>query len=204
MTEVDATIAARRARQRKNSQLKARHRQKILKQSPKNGVCVEIGVWKGEFSQVLLDALLPKHLYLIDPWQYFPSEEQESAFAGQTKSAEFDAIHQSVAAKYQREIDAGQVRILRQKSVPALLTFDDKSIDFAYVDGDHSYEGIKSDLIALYPKMRSGGRMVFDDYHRRGWWKDDVLRAIHEFIGAHPTGVRVHAVEGAQISIGIF
>ena len=32
--------------------------------------------------------------------------------------------------------------------------FEDNSIDAIYIDGDHSYEGVKNDLELYYPKVK--------------------------------------------------
>jgi type I restriction enzyme M protein len=69
--------------------------------------------------------------------------------------------------------------------------------------GSLDYEGVSADLAALFPKMKRGGIMAFDDYHRRGWWGDGVIRAINEFLGAHPRDLRIRAVVGAQIAIEV-
>jgi|TARA_R110001583_G_scaffold16234_12_gene66284 predicted O-methyltransferase YrrM len=36
-------------------------------------------------------------------------------------------------------------------------------IDFAFIDGDHSYEGIKNDFLKVYPYLSPGGSIVLDD-----------------------------------------
>lgn len=38
-----------------------------------------------------------------------------------------------------------------------------KYIDFLYIDGDHSYEGVKSDFITYGPLVRKGGIIAFHD-----------------------------------------
>lgn len=35
--------------------------------------------------------------------------------------------------------------------------------DYIYIDGDHSYEGVKANYELLYPYLREGGYMVFHD-----------------------------------------
>ncbi|MDV7398787.1 class I SAM-dependent methyltransferase, partial [Arthrospira platensis SPKY1] len=35
---------------------------------------------------------------------------------------------------------------------------------YIFVDGDHSYEGVKKDIINYYPLLASGGLMIFHDY----------------------------------------
>lgn len=191
--ERKSSLAAKKA-------VKSVKRKQLLGQMPKGGVAVEIGVWRGEFSRDILDIVLPDRLFLIDPWKNF-TDHDEKAFSGRHEDAEMDAIHGEVCRLYAAEIQAGQVAVQRQMSTEALAGFADDSISFAYVDGDHSYDGVKADLAALFPRMKAGGVMAFDDYHRRGWWGDGVLRAIHEFIGQHPAEVRVLTVIGAQIAL---
>jgi len=38
-----------------------------------------------------------------------------------------------------------------------------KSLDFLFIDGDHSYEGVKSDYRQYYPLVRKGGIAVLHD-----------------------------------------
>lgn len=47
---------------------------------------------------------------------------------------------------------------------------DGNPIDFLYVDGDHTYEGVRSDYEAYAPHVAPGGLVAFDDLlsHERG------------------------------------
>lgn len=168
-----------------------------------NGVktIVEIGVWRGRFSEVLLEEMKPEKLYLVDPWLSTPDSDSDDALTDQKNAAEMEAIFQSVQNRFSAQIEAGQVEIIRDLSARALPQFADGSIDLVYIDGDHSYDGVAIDLSLAYQKVRSGGFIMLDDYHRRGWWGDDVLRAVHNFIGAHANDIRIHSVVGAQIAL---
>lgn len=178
-------------------------RQRFLQKLPKGGLAVEIGVWQGEFSSTILELIDPDTLVLIDPWAHIVDDSHSEAFVGRTDTSKMDRIFAKVSNKFKKEIAAGQVRMVRDFSVPALAGFKDSSISFAYVDGDHSYDGVKADLAALFPKMKIGGIMAFDDYHRRGWWGDGVIRAINEFLGQNPRALRIRSVVGAQIAIEV-
>ena len=37
------------------------------------------------------------------------------------------------------------------------------SIDFAFIDGDHSYDGVKNDFEKIYPRISSNGMIIFHD-----------------------------------------
>lgn len=45
---------------------------------------------------------------------------------------------------------------------------DDKSYDFIYLDGDHSYEGVKAELPLFWGKIRPGGVLAGHDYCNHG------------------------------------
>lgn len=42
-------------------------------------------------------------------------------------------------------------------------------IDYTFVDGEHSYEGILGDIRAFLPRMAENGIMLFDDYADIHW-----------------------------------
>jgi len=49
-------------------------------------------------------------------------------------------------------------------SVPVSTEFADESVDLIFVDGDHSYEGCKTDIETWLPKLKTGGFMAGHDY----------------------------------------
>ena len=40
---------------------------------PKNAICAEIGVWRGDFTKYILKKTKPEKIHLIDPWLYQPN-----------------------------------------------------------------------------------------------------------------------------------
>lgn len=52
---------------------------------------------------------------------------------------------------------------VRGNSAYTVGIHDDKSIDFAFIDGDHSYQGCLADLRAVWPKMKSGSVILVHD-----------------------------------------
>ena len=54
--------------------------------------------------------------------------------------------------------------ILRGLSSEMIKQIPDDSLIFAYLDGDHSYEGCLADLKAIYSKVKSGGIIAGHDY----------------------------------------
>ena len=157
----------------------------LLKQMPKQSVCAEIGVYKGDFAARIMRIVQPQKLHLIDPWKYEPSATYgESLYGGETgaSQANMDSIFDGVLRRFHRQITTEVVRVYRSDSVDASAAFPDDYFDWIYIDGNHQYEFVKRDLEAYYPKVKQGGYLTGDDYGVFGWWQDGVKRAVDEFI----------------------
>ena len=177
-------------------------RRNILKHLGEIGTVAEIGVWRGRFTEILLEMLAPRKLYLIDPWR--PTDGGgygDVALTADKDAAEMDKVLAFVENRFAAQIASGQVEIRRGFSGEVLPTFPDDSLDMIYIDGDHRFDGVMADLHLAYRKVRPGGFIVLDDYHQRGWWGDDVQRAVHHFIAQHITDIRIHVVIGAQVAL---
>lgn len=62
--------------------------------------------------------------------------------------------------------------ILRGRTTEVIDRIPDGSLDFAYVDGDHTLRGISIDLLRMYPKIRDGGWLGGDDFSPSIWQHD--------------------------------
>ena len=50
------------------------------------------------------------------------------------------------------------------KILNIVKTYFNEGIDLLFIDGDHTYEGVKGDFELYFPLVNSGGYIVFDDY----------------------------------------
>lgn len=90
------------------------------------------------------------------------------------------------------------VKIVRNFSYEASLSFPDEYFDFIYIDAAHDYDSMVVDLNAWWPKLKKGGIFSGHDYIEydvvwRGK-KCEVYRAVNEF--AVEKNVSVDYVEG--------
>jgi hypothetical protein len=145
----------------------------IMRRMPARGTCAEIGVDKGILSERILKLARPRKLYLIDPW--FPDPTG-------TRNPSPEERYQMVRKRFTGEVERGEVEIMREPSETAVSHFEDESLDWLYVDGNHHYEFVKRDLELYLPKVKRHGYVVCDDYHYAGTWDDGVTRAIDEFM----------------------
>src|SRR5687767_8045714 len=166
----------------------ARHRHeraRLLRRLPERSVGVEIGVWAGDLSAAILRAVRPARLHLLDPWAFAPDEAYEQAWYGGTRAgsqAEMDEVYERVLQRFETEIADGVVVIHRSPSAEAAARFEDGSLDWVYVDGNHLYDYVRADLELFGPKLRPGGLLAGDDYGAAGWWDDGVRRAVDRFL----------------------
>jgi len=160
-------------------------RARMLATLTAGGDCAEIGTWRGDFAAVILRDRRPKHLYLVDPWEHRTDENYEKAsYGGKMQGGQqaLDEMYESVMARFAGEISSGQVTVLRQRSGDAARTFAPESLDWVYIDGDHSYEGVSADLESYFGAVKPGGLIAGDDYgHQGSWFEDGVKRAVDEF-----------------------
>jgi hypothetical protein len=124
-------------------------------------------------------------LHLVDPWQHRDEAEFQGAPYG-NKAANgqsgLDEIYIDVLDRFASEVEDGTVVVHRMTSKEAVADFDDESVDWVYIDGDHHYAAVKSDLELWYPKVRPGGILSGRDFGLDDrWWGDGVTRAVREF-----------------------
>ena len=168
-------------------------RKRLLRRMPKGSVCAEIGVWKGDFSRKILRYTQPKRLHLIDPWKFQP-EFPNRWFGGKRAKgqADMDQIYESVRKRF---ADAPSVSILRDFSDQALARFEDESLDWVYLDGNHAYDHVRKDLSLALAKVRPGGFITGDDYTWGRKCGFPVEKAVRDFVKEHALEAQLEIID---------
>jgi hypothetical protein len=176
----------------------AHPRQQLLELMPRHSVCAEIGVWKGDFSQAILDVAQPRALHLIDPWVFTTAYGKRWYGGGSASNQQdMDVIYQDVCSRFQH---LPGVTIHRSTSSRQADLFPDGYFDWVYVDGNHYYEFVLDDLTRYLPKVRPGGYLTGDDFY----WSSielegdqPVRRAVEDFVGR--TGLTVRLIHSQYV-----
>lgn len=160
----------------------------LLRSLPSTWVdAVEIGVWQGDY---MCNMSLHTSMFVtgIDPYENTESyKDPEDTSDPWVKDAVGDFnIHLSRYAYALANIRSTELRthtIRRSRLVRAygsemLPYFEDNSIDFIYIDGEHSYEGVSRDMKEWWPKVRMGGILAGHDYNDTN---PGTIRAVDEF-----------------------
>lgn len=142
-------------------------------------VC-EVGVAYGYHAEHLLDNNPTLEYQGVDPYRagYDPDDSFATDVAMLFKDAPqkaMDRLYETVNIKLTRF--GGRANLLRRSSVEGASRFADGYFDVVYIDGDHTYEGVKADLVAWYSKVRPGGIFCGDDFNWKG-----VSEAVVEFM----------------------
>ena len=118
----------------------------------------EIGVFEGEFAKEMLSQLYERNLLqeyiLVDPWRHL--DEWNKPYNKQDD--EFNRIYDLAMSRTKEDPRFGtKVTVLRDMSYEASLKVQDQSLDFVYIDGDHTAKGAMKDLLLWVPKVKCGG-----------------------------------------------
>jgi hypothetical protein len=147
-------------------------RESILDLLPKESVGIEIGVFKGEFSDQILKVVNPSKLYLLDLWSgVVGSGDKDGNNKEYVDLGKF--YSEAIIPKYDWD---KRVVLLRMKS-EYVVTIQEE-FDWCYIDGDHSYQGVLNDLNNIYDKIKTGGYICGHDYCER---TKGVISAVDEF-----------------------
>lgn len=107
---------------------------------------VEIGSHLGESTTIFLGFNNIKKIHCVDPWEQNPIYEQI-----------FDA-------RLVDFISNNRCNKLKSRSKEASSKFDNQSLDMVYIDGNHDYDHVKTDIDLWYPKLITGGILAGHDY----------------------------------------
>ena len=124
----------------------------------------EIGVDRATFSEWLYKNAPGLHLTCVDDWR--PRLRGESRYKSTVgKLAPFGA------------------RIIRKASLQALADVEDESLDWVYIDADHRFDFVLTDIIFWTKKVKIGGVIAGHDFYAfRG---GGVVQAVEAYTKMH-------------------
>ena len=137
-------------------------------------IFVELGVWKGHSISYLAKLLKDKKdikVYAVDIFEKWDKNE----------SVKEDVKH--INQIYNTNLKNAGVREIisdiKSISWDAANLFKDNSIDFVFIDADHSYESVTKDINSWLPKIKKGGIISGHDY----FTSPGVKSAVDELLG---------------------
>ena len=153
------------------------NRFELLEKVAKGGVMAEVGVDTGDFSLRILNTCNPEKLHLFD--------------------IDISRLSNPTILKG-LEDGSGRLKTHVGDSSTNMSKMPDAYFDMVYLDGDHEYEGVMRDIMAVLPKMKPDGVILFNDYavwSATSMFHCGVARAVHELCLNHPWKFRYIALQ---------
>jgi hypothetical protein len=140
------------------------NRHRAIDSLPKGGIVAEVGTQTGLFADHIFQTARPEKLHLFDlSLEWFES---------------------TVLVEPIRD---GRVEIHLGDSSTELSKFPAQYFDWLYIDGNHSYAGVKKDIAEAVRAVKRDGLLVFNDYTV---WSPleacnyGVLKAVNELVNS--------------------
>lgn len=144
-----------------------------------NSTIVEIGSWFGKSTKYLIDKVKSSgkqiNIEVIDTFKGSQNEEKPLKIVGEYGNDIYQSFYENIDLE-------PNITVHKNYSNDSADLFPMSSIDFLLIDGDHSYDGVISDIEHYFYKVKPGGLLAGDDYNVY----KDTTRAVDEyFLGSH-------------------
>lgn len=162
-------------------------REDLLKVLPAGCVGAEIGVAEGYFTRHILRHTAPRRLYLVDCWRF----QEEGTYVSDMNNVcqkKQDERYHDVLREHAQAIAAGNVVVLRMFSAEAASRLERGSLDWLYLDANHTYDAVRADLELYVPAMKRDGIVCGHDYSNSPWaarMDFGVVEAVNDFARKH-------------------
>jgi len=130
----------------------------------------EVGVLTGKYSKWLCTKIRGLKLYLIDP---YVSYKEYSEFRTPEDMKRYEKEARERVAQF-------DCKFIKKFSMDAVKDFADESLDFVFIDANHSFEYCYDDIREWSKKVRKGGIVSGHDYSPYMW---GVKKAVDKWVG---------------------
>jgi predicted O-methyltransferase YrrM len=142
---------------------------------PSGSTFVEVGTYEGKsFSYLVVEALNAGKeikMYAVDSFTFHDEHKNKNIL--------------DVFIENMMPVD-GKYEIIVAQSWKAADCFEDKSLDFVFLDADHVAVNFRKDVLAWLPKIKPGGIIAGHDYCDPRYYDNEhpgVAEVVHEIFG---------------------
>jgi hypothetical protein len=136
-------------------------------------VGAEIGVARGLHAKKMCYAIPGVKLFLIDPWKGY--------LVGPNILTDEEANERyNLCVERLKKFN---VEYIIKPSMEAVTSFEDNSLDFVYIDGNHEFDHVMADIIFWSQKVRPGGIVSGHDYYE--FPQAGIIPAVRAYVTAH-------------------
>lgn len=129
--------------------------QMLAERGAKEGV--EVGTDHGQYAEQLLEGVPTLNLDCVDPWVAYTEGDQVHT------QEEMDQIVKEVERRLEPYIGE-RTTLYHLTSMKAVKHFEDNSLDFVFIDGNHEFSFVYEDIVEWTKKVKPGGIIAGHDY----------------------------------------
>jgi len=137
----------------------------IIKELPYNSHMIEIGAWKGASTAYLTVEIINSEknikLDVVDTWKG-SDDPSRGNYINDLRDNNGDML---IAFIKNMEPVKHLINPIHLDSVEAAKLYDDKSLDFVFIDGNHDKYYVEADINAYLPKIKNSGWIGGHDYN---------------------------------------
>ncbi len=142
----------------------------IIEWMPDGGVFVEVGVYWGQsFAFAVVEGINSGKKIDFVAVDAFPDAWTSP-----------EGWHMADKFHHEMQPVEGYYRTIRSASDDAAAHFEDGTVDFVFIDANHTYDFVRRDVLAWLPKVKPGGIIAGHDYNA----PHEVERAVNEIFGS--------------------
>jgi predicted O-methyltransferase YrrM len=120
----------------------------MVKRFPSGSSFVEVGVYKGSsLSYLIVEMMNSGKCFSITAIDSFVEQDSSVKIL-------YNNLHNF----------KDKFKVIIGDSADTAKYFDDKSVDFVFIDASHKYKDVKKDILAWIPKIKDGGVLAGHDY----------------------------------------
>jgi len=117
---------------------------------------VEMGVEQGKYSEVLCKSNPNIELYSVDAWTAYKEYREH------VSQEKLDGFYENT----KKLLEPYNCKVIKGFSMDVVNQFEDESLDFVYIDGNHEFLQTTQDIAKWEKKVRRGGIVSGHDYRR--------------------------------------
>lgn len=143
----------------------------------KFNVGAEVGVERGLYSEVLCKANPDLKLSSVDAWTAY------KGYRDHVTQSKLDGIYEDA----KRRLSPFNATLIKGFSMDVVKQFEDESLDFVYIDGNHEFTHVVNDLSEWQKKVKVGGIVAGHDYIKRirNGYLMHVPMAVHGYLDSY-------------------
>jgi hypothetical protein len=148
---------------------------------PDNSHFVEVGSWKGRSASYMAVEILNSKKRIkfdcVDTWLgSVEHTDPHSPFFVEELINDKDWLYYQFLNNTRPVCDI--INTVRSSSLDSVNLYENRSLDFVFIDASHEYDDVKKDILTWYPKIKKGGVIAGHDFTTF----DGVRQAVDELI----------------------